>query len=318
MKFSVRFLREDTWPDNGLPYYEALEQSGVSVPAIHGLSERPRAAVLTLNDDGEFHRLLTNGFTFRTQHVQVAPVDRRTTTSVHVFIDAEVEDEDLQRRLESFGTVVGPVVHKYDSYKGHRIDAGIRYVNMILKEVVPNFVEVKMSSGGKATCRLWHNGQVTTCRACNKEGHIARNCPSTTEPRRNSSNPWAFRQHENENESRSKEDENESRNKQDHSVPVRQEQEAEDKETKENSEKETQQEGNEEGKEKLTLKKKRRESQTSSEHRVDGKPEEEVNASNQRDDSKDPWMAAGLRPRRTRREYAQDPKGQRKAIKEHH
>ena len=142
MKFSVRFLREDTWPDNGLPYYEALEQSGVSVPAIHGLSILPRAAVLTLNDDGEFHRLLTNGFTFRTQHVQVAPVDRRATTSVHVFIDAEVEDEDLQRRLESFGTVVGPVVHKYDSYKGHRIDAGIRYVNMILKEVVPNFVEV--------------------------------------------------------------------------------------------------------------------------------------------------------------------------------
>ena len=159
---------------------------------------------------------------------------------------------------------------------------------------------------------------VKTCRACNKEGHIARNCPSTTEPRRNSSNPWAFRQHENENENRRKEDENESRNEQDHSVPVRQEQEAEDKETKENSEKETQQEGNEEGKEKLTLKKKRRESQTSSEHRVDGKPEEEVNASNQRDDSNDPWMEAGLRPRRTRREYAQDPKGQRKAIKEHH
>ena len=220
--------------------------------------------------------------------------------------------------MESFGTVVGPVVHKYDSYKGHRIDAGIRYVNMILKEVVPNFVEVKMSSGGKGTCRLWHNGQVTTCRACNKEGHIARNCPSTTEPRRNSSNPWAFRQHENENESRSKEDENESRNEQDHSLPVTQEQEAEDKETKENSEKETQQEGNEEGKEKLTFKKKRWESQTSSEHRVDGKPEEEIYASNQRDDSKDPWMAAGLRPRRTRRKYAQDPKGQRKAIKEHH
>ena len=101
-------------------------------------------------------------------------------------------------------------------------------------------------------------------------------------------------------------------------MPVRQEQEAEDKETKENSEKETQQEGNEEGKEKLTLKKKRRESQTSSEQRVDGKPEEELNASNQRDDSNDPWMEAGLRPRRTRRKYAQDPKGQRKAIKEHH
>ena len=33
---------------------------------------RPRAAVLTLNDDGEFHRLLTNGFTFRTQHVQLS------------------------------------------------------------------------------------------------------------------------------------------------------------------------------------------------------------------------------------------------------
>ena len=259
-----------------------------------------------------------NGFTFRTQHIQVAPVDRRASTSVHVFIDAEVEDEDLQRRLESLGTVVGPVVHKYDSYKGHRIDADIRYVNMILKEVVPNFVEVKMSSGGKTTVALWHNGQVKTCRVCNKEGHIARNCPFTTEPRRNGSNPWAFRQHENENESRSKEDENESRNEQDHSVQVRQEQEAEEKETKENSEKETQQEGNEEGKEKPTLKKKRRESQTSSEHRVDGKPEEEVNASNQCDDLKDPWIDAGLRPKRTRRVYAQDPKGKRKAIKEHH
>ena len=100
----------------------------------------------------------------------------------------------------------------------------------------PGF-EAKMSCGGKATCRLWHNGQVKTCRACNKEGYIARNCPSTTEPRRNSSNPWAFRQHEKENESRSKEDENESRNEQDHSLPVRQEQEAEDKKTKENSEK---------------------------------------------------------------------------------
>ena len=87
------------------------------MPAIHGLSIRPRAAVLTLNDDGEFHRLLTNGFTFRMQHIQVAPVDRRATTSVHILIDAEVEDEDLQRRLESFGMVVGPVVHKYSRTK---------------------------------------------------------------------------------------------------------------------------------------------------------------------------------------------------------
>ena len=98
---------------------------------------------------------------------------------------------------------------------------------------------------------------------------------------------------------------------------VRQEQEAEEKETKEKSEKETQEKGNEEGKEKITSKKKRLESQTSSEQRVDGKPEEEVNSSNQCDDSEDPWMEVGLRPRRTRREYAQDPKGKRKAIKEH-
>ena len=216
--------------------------------------------------------------------------------------------------------MVGLFVHKYDSYKGHRIDAGIRYVNMILKEVVPNFVhvEVKMSSGGKATCRLWHNGQVKTCKACNKEGHIARNCPSTTEPRRNCSNPWAFRQHENENESRSEEDENESRNEQDHSVPVRQEQEAAGRQGNQRKfGKRNTARGKRGRKRKINIKKKRRESQTSSEHRVDGKPEEEVNASNQRDDSKDPWIEAGLRPRRTRREYAQDPKGQRKAIKEH-
>ena len=56
MTFSIRFLREETWPDNGLAYYEALEQAGVAVPAIQGLSIRPRAVVLTLNDVGEHHR----------------------------------------------------------------------------------------------------------------------------------------------------------------------------------------------------------------------------------------------------------------------
>ena len=83
MTFSVRFLREETWPDKGLPYYEALEQAGVAVPAIQGLSIRPRAAVLTLSDVGEYHRLLTNGFTFQEQHVPICnelsltPLDHR-------------------------------------------------------------------------------------------------------------------------------------------------------------------------------------------------------------------------------------------------
>ena len=93
---------------------------------------------------------------------QVTPEERRTTTSVHVFPDAGVEDEDLQRKLKTFGTVVGPITLKYDLYKGHRIDAGVRYVIMILKEVVPSFDEIEMSGGGKATCRI-----------CKKEGHIA-------------------------------------------------------------------------------------------------------------------------------------------------
>ena len=53
---------------------------------------------------------------------------------------------------------------------------------------------------------------------------MERNCPSTSEPRRTVSNPWALKQLENENESRSKEDESESRNEEDHSVQVRQEQ----------------------------------------------------------------------------------------------
>ena len=182
MTFSVRFLREETWPDKGLPYYEALEQAGVAVPAIQGLSIRPRAVVLTLNDVGEYHRLLTNGFTFQEQHVQVTPEERRTTTSVHVFVDAGVEDEDLQRKLKTFGTVVGPITHKYDLYKGHRIDAGVRYVNMILKEVVPSFVEIEMSGGGKVTCRIWHNGQVKRAEFVRKKDTLRETAHWTNPP----------------------------------------------------------------------------------------------------------------------------------------
>ena len=129
----MRVLREETWPDKGLSYYETLEQAGVAVPAIQGLSIRRRAAVLTLNNVGEYHRLLTNGFTFQEQHVQVASEERRAT-SVPVFVDGGEEDEDLQRKLKTFSTVVGPIAHKYDQYKGHRIDASVRYVNMILKK----------------------------------------------------------------------------------------------------------------------------------------------------------------------------------------
>ena len=87
------------------------------------------------------------------------------------------------------------------------------------------------------------------------------------------------------------------------------------KETKENSEKETQEKRKEEGKEQITSKKKRLESQTSSDNRVDGEPEEEVNSSNQCDDSEDPWMEAGLRPRRTRRGVRPRSKGQKKGNK---
>ena len=77
--------------------------------------------------------------------------------------------------------------------------------------------------------------------------------------------PWAFRQHENVNESRSKEDENESRNEEDHSVQGTQARAgSRGKGNQRNSEKETQEKGNEEGKEKITSKKKRLESRAQS------------------------------------------------------
>ena len=313
MTFSVRFLREETWPDKGLPYYEALEQAGVAVPTIQGLSIRPRAAVLTLNDVGEYHRLLTNGFTFQEQHVQVTPEKRRTTTSVHVFVDAGVQDEDLQRKLKTFGTVVGPITHKYDLYKGHRIDAGVRYVNMILKEVVPSFVEIEMSGGGKATCRIWHNGQVKTCRICKKEGHIARNCPldkpSPSSVRRNGSNPWV-QQRENENEVTSKDD---------RPAQIEKNEETRKRETEEeNREMEAQELGQEEEKEKPKAKKHRRGTEMSSANSAIGDSEEEESTSKHGEED-EPWLEAGPRAkndRRTLREQSQDPK-KRKTGKKH-
>lgn len=161
----------------GLAYYEALDAAGYDFSAIKGLSIRPRAVVLTVTSKPQYERLLVEGFDFQRQHVACLPLERTGTTSVHVFVDAGVPDNDLLAKLNEFGTAIGGTTHRYDVYKGHKIDSGVRYVNMVVKRRIPCFVEIPLASGGSATCRLWHAQQVQVCRRCKKDGHIARNCP---------------------------------------------------------------------------------------------------------------------------------------------
>ena len=211
---------------------------------------------------------------------------------------------------------MGQITHKYDLYKGHHIDAGVRYVNMILKEVVPSFVEIEMSGGGKATCRIWHmhNGQVKTCRICKKERHIARNCPldkpsCSSGVRHNGSNPWV-QERENENEVTSKDDQ---------PTQIEKKEETRKRETEEeNREMEIQELGQEEEKEKPKAKKHRRGTEMSSANRAIGESDEEESTSKHGEED-EPWLEGGPRAKndlRTLREQSQDPK-KRKTGKKH-
>ena len=80
----------------------------------------------------------------------------------------ELPDDALKHRLSFYGQVLK--IYRR-THLGCHVETGVRVARMVIEKPLPSFLRF-----GRRLVRTWHDGQVPTCRRCNRSGHVARNC----------------------------------------------------------------------------------------------------------------------------------------------
>ena len=157
----------------------ALESSTGSKETVIGIQYVGRLCRLTLNSVKAQETLSSNGIVVAGERFSATPaIDTRNVT-VHVQeVPLWVGFECIQNALASYGEVLGITFAKTRLPSGVFILNGTRLVTIrrkAEKATIPSYISV---SGRRV--RVWHHGQQQTCRVCDRVGHVAKNCTSTT------------------------------------------------------------------------------------------------------------------------------------------
>lgn len=80
----------------------------------------------------------------------------------------ELPEDAIKERLSTYGQVQR--VHRR-TYSGYHVETGVCTTRMIIDRPVPSFLRF-----GRRLVRVFHEGQVASCRRCNYPGHVAKEC----------------------------------------------------------------------------------------------------------------------------------------------
>ena len=160
------YFKQARDPTNVQSFLAELKNHGIPVSAVKCLQRLDKESFMVTFDKPEYCEAFSSRSAF--VHHAVNPV-----YSVFVY-DApyELHDHALGLRMQAFGDVKSV---KRLKYAGYDLETGVRMVRMSFDRYhPPSFLRF-----GRRLVRLKYNGQVPTCRRCNRVGHQAKECPNT-------------------------------------------------------------------------------------------------------------------------------------------
>ena len=160
------YFKQARDPTNVQSFLAELKNHGIPVSAVKCSQRLDKESFMVTFDKPEYCEAFSSRSPF--VHHAVNPV-------YNVFVyDApyELHDDALGLRMQAFGDVKSA---KRLKYAGYDLETGVRLVRMSFDRFhPPSFLRF-----GLSLVRLRYNGQVPTCRRCNRVGHQAKECPNT-------------------------------------------------------------------------------------------------------------------------------------------
>lgn len=151
---------------------ESFDAAGIDIDSITGIQRKASQKSLIAT----FANRAAKETALETPHVEISGLkiflgDCENRLSLVKIYDApaELPDTALIGRLSHYGQVLS---FRRDKI-GQHIDNGIRPARMIIKSVIPSYMNV----AGEIV-RVWYPNQPKTCRNCGGEDHMARDCSS--------------------------------------------------------------------------------------------------------------------------------------------
>ena len=151
--------------------FKSLNSIGIPVTAVRCLQRNPSGhAFLTFSTSDYCKRFLQKSPWIPRRNNTGSSLPSAVGVTYVTIYDApfELSDQALEYRLSPFGSVVSKRrsrVPGYSNVLGHRV------FGMKLNQSIPSFLRF-----GRFVVRVWHPGQTSTCRKCNRPGHVARDC----------------------------------------------------------------------------------------------------------------------------------------------
>ena len=152
--------------------FKSLNSIGIPVTAVRCLQRNPSGhAFLTFSTSDYCKRFLQQSPWIPRRNNTGSSLPRADGVTYVTIYDApfELSDQALEYRLSPFGSVVSKRRSRVPGYSN--VLNGHRVFGMKLNQSIPSFLRF-----GRFLVRVWHPGQTSTCRKCNRPGHVARDC----------------------------------------------------------------------------------------------------------------------------------------------
>ena len=155
-------------------FFDLLEREGFPAASVRCFQRCPNGNnLVTFCNSQTRDRFLQNSSLIRRQfHERTGSRDGDLTHVVIYDATHELPDSAIEVRLAPYCSVRYSRRGKFRD-KPHCFN-GLRHLNVELDHSMPSFLRF-----GKFQVRVWHEGQIKTCRRCNRVGHIAKDCNNT-------------------------------------------------------------------------------------------------------------------------------------------
>lgn len=155
-------------------FFDRLEREGFPATSVRCFQRCPNGNnLVTFCNSQTRDRFLQNSSLIpRRFHERPRSRDDNLTHVVIYDAPHELPDSAIEVRLAPYCSVRSSRRGKFRD-QPHCFN-GLRHLNVELDHSIPSFLRF-----GKFQVRVWHEGQTKTCRRCNREGHIAKDCNNT-------------------------------------------------------------------------------------------------------------------------------------------
>ncbi len=154
--------------------FDSLKTEGFRTEHVRCLQRKPSGEIFITfrNNDLRNQFLKRSSFVCNKRPYAVNDAERPLTFLTIYDAPYELSDAAIVHRLSPYCDIMW---YRRGSFKNHAgVFNGLRHFRVRVHHKIPSYLRF-----GKFQIRLYHDGQIPTCRRCNRTGHKARDCKNT-------------------------------------------------------------------------------------------------------------------------------------------